>query len=318
MPVPFAKLHLARNMQTLAFCLSLFFAGCSHSVAQNAAAPPPPPIEYVDTWGSHGRGPGELAAPAGIASDGESIIYITDATSGYVHKFSTSGEPRLSFQDDRMDLQPADVAVDAGAAIYVADPKRRMVVIFFSDGMHHRQLRVSAVPGLRDSMHIAVDPYGTIYVAAKRPFGVRRFSPALRLMGSWGSGAVQQAGIENPSSLVVGPDGLVYVSESETPQIKVYDPSGIPQRTLSAPPEAQDARFSGIAVNTKFVLAIGAVQPSLYVWSLDGNYRMTQDLSAWIPSSPNPVTRKVVVTPHSDLLVLDLAVVRVFRFRLHL
>src|SRR5690242_6846464 len=104
--------------------------GCSHSVAQNAAAPPPPPIEYVDTWGSHGRGPGELAAPAAIATDGESIIYITDAASGYIHKFSASGEPRLSFQDDRMDLQPADIAVDAGAAIYVADPKRRVVVIF--------------------------------------------------------------------------------------------------------------------------------------------------------------------------------------------
>ena len=55
-----------------------------------------------------------------MASDGESIIYIADAATGFVHKFSPSGEPRLSFQDDRTNLRPADIAVDAGAAIYVA------------------------------------------------------------------------------------------------------------------------------------------------------------------------------------------------------
>ena len=253
-----------------------------------------------------------------MASDGESIIYIADAASGYVHKFSASGEPRLSFQDDRMNLQPADIAVDAGAAIYVADPRHRTVVIFFSDGMHHRQLRASALAGARESMHIAVDSFGTIYVTAKRPFGVRRFSPALRLIGSWGSSAAHENAIENPSGLAVGPDGLVYVSEAESPQIKVYDASGTSQRMLAAPPEASDARFSGLAVNGKFVFAIGAAQPSLYIWGLDGSYRMTQDLSAWIPTASNPVARKIVVTPHADLLVLDPAAVRVFRFRLHL
>ena len=133
-----------------------------------------------------------------------------------LHPEHASGEPRLSFQDDRMNLQPADIAVDAGAAIYVADPRHRTVVIFFSDGMHHRQLRASALAGARESMHIAVDSFGTIYVTAKRPFGVRRFSPALRLIGSWGSSAAHENGIENPSGLAVGPDGLVYVSDSES------------------------------------------------------------------------------------------------------
>jgi len=312
------KANCAARLLISILCVALHATGCSHSAAQNAAAPPPPAIEYVDTWGSHGQGPGELAAPVAMASDGESILYIADAASGYVHKFSPSGEPRLSFQDDRTNLQPADIAVDAGAAIYVADARHRTVVIFFSDGMHHRQLRASALSGARESLHIGVDSYGTIYVTAKSPFGVRRFSPALRLTGSWGSGAIREAAVENPSGLAVGPDGLVYVGESESPQVKVYDASGAPQRTLLPPAEAQDARFGGIAVNGKFVFAIGAAQPSLYVWGIDGSYRMTQDLSAWIPNASNPVARKIVVTPHSDLLVLDPAAVRVFRFRLHL
>src|SRR5579859_3650330 len=165
------------NGASLSFGLtSLLFAaavvGCSRP-AQTAAAPAPPPaFEYVDTWGSHGDGPGQFDKPVAMASDGESIIYIADAATGFVHKFSPSGEPRLSFQDDRTNLRPADIAVDAGAAIYVADGRRGTVAIFFSDGMRHRELRTNALSAERESLHIAVDAYGTIYATARHPYGI--------------------------------------------------------------------------------------------------------------------------------------------------
>lgn len=300
------------------FCLCLLSSGCSRPAQSAAAQAPPPPFEFVDTWGTHGDGPGQFTSPVAIATDGESIIYVADATTGYIHKFSASGEPRLSFQDDRMDLHPADIAVDAGAAIYVADSRRATVVVFFSDGMHHRALRRGALSGARESIHIGVDAYGTVYVAAKRPFGVRRFNPALRLIGTWGGGTVPDAAVDNPSALAVAPDGLIYISEAEHPQIKVYDTRGTPQRTLSPPEQEQDARFSGVAVNTKYIFAVGATQPSVFVWAVDGSYRMTQDLSTWIPTGASAVARKIVVTPTGDLLVLDPAAARIFRFRVHL
>jgi sugar lactone lactonase YvrE len=303
---------------TLAPCL----LSCSRP-AQTVAAqqPPPPPFEYVDTWGSHGEGPGQFSKPVAMASDGESIIYVADAATGFVHKFSPSGEPRLSFQDDRTDIHAADIAVDAGAAIYVADGRRGTVAIFFSDGMRHRELRTNALAAERESLHIAVDAYGTIYVAAKHPYGIRKFSPALRKIGSWGSGAKADPArtqIDNPSALAVGPDGLVYLSESAQPQIKVYDPTGTPQRTISTPADASAAQLTGLAVNKKFVFAASATHPSVYVWSLDGGYRLTQDLSPWVPGAGSTVVRKIVVTPANDLLLLDTAAARVFRFRLHL
>jgi len=253
-----------------------------------------------------------------MASDGESIIYIADAATGFIHKFSPSGEPRLSFQDDRTNLRPADIAVDSGAAIYVADGRRGTVAIFFSDGMRHRELRTGALSAVRESLHIAVDPYGTIFVTAKHPFGVRKFSPALRLIGSWGGAAAKEAAVENPSALSVGPDGLIYLSESAQPQIKVYDPTGTAQRTLSTPADAADAQLTGVAVSKKFVFAVSATHPSVYVWALDGSFRMTQDLSTWVPGAGATVTRKIVVTPAGDLLLLDTAAACVFRFRLHL
>jgi streptogramin lyase len=292
-------------------------AACSRP-AQTAAAPPPSaPFEYLDAWGSHGDGPGQFDKPIAMASDGESIIYIADAATGFIHKFSPSGEPRLSFQDDRTNLRPADIAVDSGAAIYVADGRRGTVAIFFSDGMRHRELRTGALSAVRESLHIAVDPYGTIFVTAKHPFGVRKFSPALRLIGSWGGAAANEAAVENPSALAVGPDGLVYLSESAQPQIKVYDAAGTPQRTVVVPTDT-NPQLTGIAVNHKFIFAVGTSHPSVYVWALDGSFRMTQDLSTWVPGAGASVTRKIVVTPAGELLLLDTSAARVFRFRLHL
>jgi streptogramin lyase len=313
---------LARHLAPLLIG-AILVSGCSRP-AQTAAAPPAPlpPFEYVDTWGAHGDGPGQFEKPVAMASDGESIIYIADAATGFIHKFSPSGEPRLSFQDDRTNLRPTDIAVDAGAAIYVADGRRGTVAIFFSDGMRHRELRTGAAPAVRESLHIAVDSYGTIYVVAKHPYGIRKFSPALRLIGSWGGGVAKDASIgaqiDNPSALAVGPDGLVYFSESAQPQIKVYDPTGTPQRTLVVPTDVNDAQLTGLALNHKYIFAVSATHPSVYIWSLDGSYRLTQDLSAWVPGEGSTVVRRIVVTPAGDLLLLDTAAARVFRFRLHL
>jgi len=150
-------------------CLWAIVAGCSRPAQTAAAPPPPPPFEYVDAWGAHGEGPGQFDRPVAITSDAESIIYIADAATGFINKFSSSGEPRLSFQDDRSNLRPADIAVDAGSAIYVADGRRGTVAIFFSDGMRHRELRTNALSAEREALHIAVDAYGTIYVTAKHP-----------------------------------------------------------------------------------------------------------------------------------------------------
>jgi hypothetical protein len=302
-------------------CLSAIVAGCSRATQTAAAPPPPPPLEYVDAWGTHGDGPGQLNKPVAITSDDESIIYIADAATGFINKFSSSGEPRLSFQDDRSNLHPADIAVDAGSAIYVADGRRGTVAIFFSDGVRHRELRTNALSAERESLHVAVDAYGTVYVTAKHPYGVRKFSPGLRLTGSWGGASAKGSPvggqIDNPTALAVGPDGLLYVSERANPEVKVYDTTGTLLHSAVVATDT-DPYLTGIAVNRKFIFAVAANHPSVYVWSLTGEDLNTLDLSSWVPGVGSTVIRKIVVTPAGELLLLDTAAARVFRFRLHL
>jgi hypothetical protein len=297
-------------------CLVVHLAACS-SPAQTAAPPSPSPIEFVDAWGTHGDGPGQLNTPVAMAGDGESNIYIADAGNGYIHKFSVSGEARLSFQDDRANLHPVDIAVDAGAAIYVADAHLGTVVVYFSDGMHHRDLRVGSLTGARESLRIGVDAFGTIFVTAKRPYGVRKFNTALRPAGSWGGAAARQASVDNPSALAVGPDTLVYINDSGRSQITAYDSRGTIQHIFSLAADAGGPALDGIAVSAKYVFAVDTRRPTVYIWTLDGTFRLGEDLSAWIPGS-SVTPRKLVVTPAGELLVLDAAASRVFRFRLHL
>src|SRR5258707_13052557 len=88
---------LARQLLPILLFAALV-AGCSRPAQTAAAAQAPPPFEYVDTWGSHGDGPGQFDKPVAMASDGESIISIADSATGFIHKFCPSLEPPVSFR----------------------------------------------------------------------------------------------------------------------------------------------------------------------------------------------------------------------------
>jgi hypothetical protein len=110
---------------------------------------------------------------------------------------------------------------------------------------------------------------------------------------------------------------LLYVSERANPEVKVYDTGGTLLRSAVVATDT-DPYLTGIAVNRKFIFAVGASHPSVFVWSLTGEDLHTLDLSPWVPGVGSTIVRKIVVTPANDLLVLDTAAARVFRFRLHL
>jgi sugar lactone lactonase YvrE len=310
-----ANVPAARRLVLL--CVVMLAAACSRPAQTAAPAPSPPPMEYVDAWGVRGDGPGQLDQPVAIAADTQTNIYVADAGSSFVHKFSTKGEPRLSFQDGRGDLRPTDIAVDAGGAMYVPDLHRRTVVVYFSDGMHHRELHSPGLVGARESVHVGVDAYGTVFVTAKQPFGVRKFNTALRYVGTWGGAKAGDAAVENPAALAVGPDNLVYVNDAGRSRITVYDANGSLRRSLTLPSESASAQLDGIAVDAKNIFAVETKSPVVHVWSVDGSYRLSEDLSQWIANAAAS-PRKIAVTSGGELFVLEIAASRVFRFRLHL
>ena len=254
------------SLSLLGFCLGVF--GCGRSAPVTSAAAPQPPLEYVGFWGARGKGPGQLAAPVALALDGSGAVYLADAGSGFVNKFSLAGEPRLSFQDDRLDLHPTSIAVDSGGAIYIAEGRRGSVIIYYPDGRRYREMRIAPAKAIRGTLHVSVDEDGNLYVAGKRPFGMRVYTRRGRLARAWAGAAAHEATVEEPAGLAAGPDGLLYVSETARAVLWVYRPDGTLLRTLAAPGE--DAQFAGVAANAGFVVAADPRNHVLHVWSRDG------------------------------------------------
>lgn len=298
----------------LAAVTALFFSSCN-SAEHRVAASSSGNLEYQGAWGTRGTGPGQISEPKGLAADAVGNIYIVDGASGFVNKFSANGHPRLSFQDDRLNLQPSDIAVDQGGAIYVAEARRGSVIIYYPDGRRYREMRVAPAKKFRGSLRVAVDAEGNLYVAGRKPFGIRRYSRRGRLEAVWATGKIPSAvNIEEPAAMAFGPDGFLYVSETNRPVIHAFHPSGEWQRTFTAPGEG--VQLSGFSFTSRLLVAADAKNHALHLWSLSGLYRRREDLSAWI-SGPAPSPTRLALFPDGDCFLLDAPAARILRFRLH-
>jgi tripartite motif-containing protein 71 len=276
-----------------------------------AAVPPPPPLEYAGAWGIRGTNPGQLNAPVSMAVDTTGNVYIADAGNACVSKFSTLGEPRLSFQDDRLVLHPVSIAVDGGGAMYLSDGHRGSVIIYRPDGRRLRELRLGVQADAGRTLRVVVDADGIICVAGKKPFGVRKYTWRGRTVSPWKNSAAREAAIGEPA----GPDGLLYVSDAARGAIRVYQRDGMLLRTLTAP--GGGVPFAGIAVNAQWIVATDPHAHALHVWTSGGAYRLGADLSPWITAA-DPSPQAVALTPGGECLALDAPGARVLRFRLHL
>jgi len=130
--------------------------------------------ECLKTWGERGRGGGEFGYPSGIAVDNQGNIHVVDFEHLRVQKFDFDG----------------------------------------------RLLEVRGQPGRGETdlfgvTDIAIDPQGNIYLIDTLLHRVQKFDSNFSLVTSWWTyapGAEQAA--NDHEAMVVGPDGRVYVTES--------------------------------------------------------------------------------------------------------
>ena len=91
----------------------------------------------LNSFGSSGRGPGELIGPQFLASDGKGYIYITDYGNRRVCKFDEEGNFILSFGRRTSRFQglraPSGILV-RGGRVYVSDTVNRLVAVFDESG----------------------------------------------------------------------------------------------------------------------------------------------------------------------------------------
>ena len=275
-----------------------------------------PPFEFLNAWGDKGDGPGKLDTPAAFAADSLGKVFFADPGSGFVHKFESSGTPLLSFEDSRIH-HASGIAVDSGGAIYIADVERGNILIFFPDGSFLRSMRIATQRHFSGPLGISVDNDGNLYVPDPAGSRVVKFNGRGRLVKSWKVPKNAPSTDERPLAVAVAQDGSAFVAYPKTGRIEKYssDGSWITSWIAVDNGTASPGAITGFAVAGQYVFTYSATQPRFRVWTLDGQHKIDDNLSGYLDGVAAP---QIAVTPGGELLVLDPASTRVFRYRIHL
>ena len=254
--------------------------------------------------------------PVAFAADTMGRVLFADPGSGFVHKFESSGTPLLSFEDSRV-LHASGIAVDSGGAIYVVDAERGNVLIFFPDGTFLRSIRIAPQRHLSPPLGISVDEQGNLYVPDAAGSRVMKFDARGRQVKSWKVPQNAEVTDERPFAVATAQDGTAFVAYPKTGRIEKYssDGSWITAWTATGNDTTTTSALTGFAVGGQYVFTFSPAPPRIRVWTLDGQHKLDDNLGGRLDSAPAP---QIVVTPGLELLVLDAASPRVYRFRIHL
>jgi hypothetical protein len=300
--------------------LSLTLVAASLIAVGRRAAPAPKPqepplFEFLGEWGDKGPGPGKLDGPVAFASDVLGRIYFADPAVSFVHKFESSGTPLQSFEDSRV-RNACGIAVDSGGAIYIADAERGRIHIFFPDGKFLRTLNMPRQRHFSGPLGISVDDEGNLFLPDPAGSRVLKFSSRGRLVRSWKVPKNAPFLDERPLSVATAQDGTTFVAYPKTGRIEKYSSDGSWMASWNEVENgATPYTITGLAVAVRFVFMAGPSSPRIRVWTLDGQHKLDDDLGGRLDGVAAP---QIAVTPGAELLVLDPATSRVFRFRMHL
>jgi hypothetical protein len=290
---------------------ALLCAGCARSHSQ-AAAPQIPAVEFVGIWGKGGESPGQLSDPVGPAVDKHGRIYFASRGRESVDKFQSGGMPLLSFQDPAVRSASA-IALDSGGGIYVADLHVGMVRLFFPEGDFLRSFRVPSQRGYSGPFAFTVDADGKVFVPDPEGGRIQSLSSRGALEKEWKLPA-KVGGQPARPVVVVAADGFIYVADAGSGRILKY--AG--ETLVSTWGETAGAgSLLSMAVSPKYLFVLRNAAPRLEVWTLGGQLKLKDNLGGRLDVPPAS-RASLAVTPQDELIVLDPAVPRVLRFRIHL
>ncbi|MGA2174235.1 MAG: immunoglobulin domain-containing protein [Verrucomicrobiota bacterium] len=269
-------------------------------------------------------------APAGLAMDSHTNLYVADYNNGAVRKV-TNGPSGWQVTTLATGFsQPSGVAVDASSNVYVADSAHHVIQMITPAGavsiIAGQAGRAGNVDGLWSDAQlnypeaVLMDPSGNLIVADTRNNTLRILTPGpastlLTVAGSvynYQDGSGSGAWFRYPVGLAFDPSGDLYISDNNSGAIRerlLPIVGGTP--SITTQPLSQDVAESNNFTLT--VAATGTPAPS-YQWNKNGALIPGQTTSAFTVVNAvrtNSGTYYVVVANTAGSVPSDAAVVHV-------
>ena len=250
-----------------------------------------------------GTGPAaRFSNPYGVAVDGDGNLYVTERENHTIRKVTPAGVV-TTFAGSAGSYgstdgtgaaarfwQPRGVAVDGDGNVYVADtanhtirkitPAGVVTTLAGTAGSYGSTDGTGAAASFNESIGVAVDGDGNLFVADTSNHAIRKVTPAgevTTLAGSAGSsgsadGTGAAASFSQPAGVAVDGDGNLYVTDAGNRTIRKVTPAG--EVTTLAGSAGSSGSVNGIGPAARFSFPTGVVvdgDGNLYVIDNSGS-----------------------------------------------
>jgi DNA-binding beta-propeller fold protein YncE len=188
---------------------------------------------WVHRFDRGGKWRGKLGGPEsgffharGLAVDEEGVLYVANTGFSLVVKYNPRGEKigeigRQGSGPGEM-FGPVGLAIDEEGLLYEADVDNRRLQVLERDGTY---VRAWGIPESHtaEGNHVAVSGKW-VYVTDLPRHRVLVYEKDGKLIGGWGREGGGEGEFRRPMGIGIGPDGSVYVADSQNNRIQKFAP----------------------------------------------------------------------------------------------
>jgi len=208
---------------------------------------------FILSFGSQGKNPGQFWRPQGIAIDSEGYLYVNDTNNHRIEKFTSDGTYISTFgsfgSGNGEFSYPKGIDVDSHGNIYVADTSNARVQKFTRNfGFISSWGDTATSPYyLYNPNGVAVDNDGYIYIADKDNNCIVKYNYDGTYITSWGSVGTGDGQFDRPTGLAIDNNNRwLYVVDSPNQRIQKFSLDG---SFIMAWSHAGSGGFAGVIVD---------------------------------------------------------------------
>lgn len=186
--------------------------------------------QFLQQWGEPGDGDGQFNMPWGLATDRQGNVYVSDWRNDRIQKFDAEGQHLATYggsgEGEGQFNRPSGLAVDDRGNIIVADWGNERVQMLDRNGAFLASFRGESRDSLwaQDYFNANPDEAAARRSASLEPAIEHRPEYDSHRGYEWERSANVEKLFWGPTSVKIGPDGLVYVVDSLRHRVQIYRP----------------------------------------------------------------------------------------------